>query len=211
MNTTENYNLKKPEYSDYADISDFNDNMDIIDEELTALNSNSGVTPGTYGGTAAGPGGTYYRTPQITVDAKGRIIAASQALIPEAYVSKGNYYGGMLTAADYETLMTGGKLYLFTKTLNAEVSFNNTYSSFNIMEYSTPGIPNYPFISAEYIDVNTGERYPLRFRKYEKGSNLTYVRFDVEALTSVLGRSASVSGDKIIVYSNYQWTDNARM
>lgn len=34
MNYTTNLNLKKPEYSDNADIADFNDNMDIIDEAL---------------------------------------------------------------------------------------------------------------------------------------------------------------------------------
>ena len=34
MNTTDNYNLKKPDYTDYADVSDFNDNMDILDGAL---------------------------------------------------------------------------------------------------------------------------------------------------------------------------------
>ena len=34
MQTTTNLNLKKPEYTDFADIQDINDNMDIIDEQL---------------------------------------------------------------------------------------------------------------------------------------------------------------------------------
>lgn len=36
MENTTNYNLKKPEYEDNADIKDINDNMDTIDEELYA-------------------------------------------------------------------------------------------------------------------------------------------------------------------------------
>lgn len=34
---TENYNLKKPDLSDIANIGDINDNMDIIDEEMSKL------------------------------------------------------------------------------------------------------------------------------------------------------------------------------
>lgn len=37
MEYTENYNLKKPEYVDEADIRDVNENMDTIDEELVHL------------------------------------------------------------------------------------------------------------------------------------------------------------------------------
>lgn len=36
MQTTTNYNLKKPDYTDFADIQDINDNMDTIDGELAA-------------------------------------------------------------------------------------------------------------------------------------------------------------------------------
>lgn len=36
MNNTTNFNLKKPEYTDFADIQDINDNMDTIDAELAA-------------------------------------------------------------------------------------------------------------------------------------------------------------------------------
>ena len=41
MNTTTNLNLKKPEYSDQADIMDINDNMDVIDEKLGAVGNTS--------------------------------------------------------------------------------------------------------------------------------------------------------------------------
>lgn len=34
MQKTTNYNLKKPESTDYVNISDLNDNADIVDEEL---------------------------------------------------------------------------------------------------------------------------------------------------------------------------------
>ena len=37
MNYTTNLNLKKPEYTDTADIEDLNDNFDIIDEALEAV------------------------------------------------------------------------------------------------------------------------------------------------------------------------------
>ena len=37
MNYTENLNLKKPELSDPAKISDLNDNFDAIDEALAAV------------------------------------------------------------------------------------------------------------------------------------------------------------------------------
>ena len=37
MNYTTNLNLKKPEYTDTADIADLNDNFDIIDEALEAV------------------------------------------------------------------------------------------------------------------------------------------------------------------------------
>ena len=36
MNYTTNLNLKKPEYTDTADIKDLNDNFDTIDEALAA-------------------------------------------------------------------------------------------------------------------------------------------------------------------------------
>lgn len=36
MTYTTNLNLKKPEYTDTADIKDINDNMDIIDDALAA-------------------------------------------------------------------------------------------------------------------------------------------------------------------------------
>ena len=36
MNYTTNLNLKKPEYTDTADIQDLNDNFDAIDEALAA-------------------------------------------------------------------------------------------------------------------------------------------------------------------------------
>lgn len=37
MNYTTNLNLKKPEYSDTADIEDLNDNFDAIDSALSAV------------------------------------------------------------------------------------------------------------------------------------------------------------------------------
>lgn len=36
MQNTTNYNLKKPDYTDFADIKDINDNMDIIDQKLAS-------------------------------------------------------------------------------------------------------------------------------------------------------------------------------
>ena len=36
MNNTTHFNLKKPEYTDFADIQDINDNMDTIDGQLAA-------------------------------------------------------------------------------------------------------------------------------------------------------------------------------
>lgn len=36
MQRTTNYNLKKPDYTDFADIQDINDNMEIIDEKLAS-------------------------------------------------------------------------------------------------------------------------------------------------------------------------------
>ena len=36
MTQTENLNLKKPDATDPADIKDINDNMDIIDDVITA-------------------------------------------------------------------------------------------------------------------------------------------------------------------------------
>ena len=36
MQRTTNYNFKKPDYTDFADIQDLNDNFDAIDEELAA-------------------------------------------------------------------------------------------------------------------------------------------------------------------------------
>ena len=42
MNNTEHYELKKPEYTDTANIEDINDNMDVIDGELYASLKNTG-------------------------------------------------------------------------------------------------------------------------------------------------------------------------
>ncbi|MFJ8529978.1 hypothetical protein [Bacillus sp. NPDC094106] len=42
MKNTMNYNLKKPEFEDYVDVTDLNDNMDIVDEELHKLKANQG-------------------------------------------------------------------------------------------------------------------------------------------------------------------------
>lgn len=36
MTYTENYNLKKPDYIDWADVGDLNDNADTIDAQLKA-------------------------------------------------------------------------------------------------------------------------------------------------------------------------------
>ncbi len=48
MQTTDNYNLKKPDYTDFADIQDINDNMDTIDGELAAPTGDlSNATAGT--------------------------------------------------------------------------------------------------------------------------------------------------------------------
>ena len=41
MQRTTNYNLKKPDRTDAALIEDINDNMDALDEELTAPTGNS--------------------------------------------------------------------------------------------------------------------------------------------------------------------------
>ena len=41
MNNTTNLGLKKPEYSDQADIEDINDNMDILDGKLGAVGNTS--------------------------------------------------------------------------------------------------------------------------------------------------------------------------
>lgn len=35
---TQNYNLKKPAEEDFYNVKDFNDNADIVDEELKAVN-----------------------------------------------------------------------------------------------------------------------------------------------------------------------------
>lgn len=37
MNTTDNLHLKKPETSDYYNVGDFNDNMDILDAKVHEL------------------------------------------------------------------------------------------------------------------------------------------------------------------------------
>lgn len=44
MNYTTNYNLKKPEMTDTASITDINDNMDAIDEAMATLNPLPEVT-----------------------------------------------------------------------------------------------------------------------------------------------------------------------
>ena len=41
MQNTTNYNLKKPDYTDFADIQDINDNMDIIDQKLASPDGNA--------------------------------------------------------------------------------------------------------------------------------------------------------------------------
>lgn len=48
MQNTTNYNLKKPEYTDFADIQDINDNMDKIDEELAAPTGDSADSTATF-------------------------------------------------------------------------------------------------------------------------------------------------------------------
>ena len=42
MKTTDNYGFKKPESTDFYNVDDFNDNMDILDEKLKELEENSG-------------------------------------------------------------------------------------------------------------------------------------------------------------------------
>ena len=36
MDYTTNYNLKKPAYTDFSDVADLNDNMDIVDATLAS-------------------------------------------------------------------------------------------------------------------------------------------------------------------------------
>lgn len=37
MTNTTNYNLKKPDTTDFYDVQDFNDNMDIIDGQMKSM------------------------------------------------------------------------------------------------------------------------------------------------------------------------------
>lgn len=48
MEQTTNYNLKKPEYTDFADIQDINDNMDTIDELLAAPTGDTADSTATF-------------------------------------------------------------------------------------------------------------------------------------------------------------------
>lgn len=148
--------------------------------------------------------------PSFTVDEQGKITEASNNQIPEAYKSsKGDYFGGLISKSDYIRIMTGDLLYTFSKALSANTALNNTYSIFTIMDYISSDMPDDPFISANYFDNSSEELYPLRFRKIIKGSSFVTLYFDVEALKTVLNRTATVTGDRIIVHSNYKWTDNA--
>ena len=54
MNETTNYHLKKPEETDFYDVGDFNYNADLIDAELSNLETNTTLIQNSGGGFAAG-------------------------------------------------------------------------------------------------------------------------------------------------------------
>ena len=68
MQNTTNYNLKKPEYTDFADIADINDNMDTIDAQLAAPTGDSAdsTTTFTTSDTADGSASSWTNVPALT-------------------------------------------------------------------------------------------------------------------------------------------------
>ena len=68
MQNTTNYNLKKPEYTDFADIADINDNMDTIDAQLAAPTGDSAdsTTTFTTSDTADGGASSWTTVPALT-------------------------------------------------------------------------------------------------------------------------------------------------
>jgi hypothetical protein len=68
MQNTTNYNLKKPEYTDFADIADINDNMDTIDAQLAAPTGDSAdsTTTFTTSDTADGGASSWTNVPALT-------------------------------------------------------------------------------------------------------------------------------------------------
>jgi hypothetical protein len=68
MQNTTNYNLKKPEYTDFADIADINDNMDTIDAQLAAPTGDSAdsTTTFTTSDTADGSASSWTTVPALT-------------------------------------------------------------------------------------------------------------------------------------------------
>lgn len=68
MEQTTNYNLKKPEYTDFADIQDINDNMDTIDAQLAAPTGDSAdsTTTFTTSDTADGSASSWTTVPALT-------------------------------------------------------------------------------------------------------------------------------------------------
>lgn len=68
MQNTTNYNLKKPEYTDFADIADINDNMDTIDAQLAAPTGDSADSTATFttSDTADGGASSWTNVPALT-------------------------------------------------------------------------------------------------------------------------------------------------
>jgi hypothetical protein len=78
LNYTTNLNLRKPEYTDYADIADINANMDTIDIEIAAkgtVKTVNGVSPDSSGAVTIAKSniGIYYGSTAPSSPATGDI------------------------------------------------------------------------------------------------------------------------------------------
>ena len=109
MHTTTNYNLKKPEDSDFAKIEDINDNMDIIDAAMEEISSTGGEHGDAKVNSAAGVHGLRYYDGEFSVKVGNdwSTVKTGGGSIITVTTQDSEFYGKTVTLSDGNTSLTG--------------------------------------------------------------------------------------------------------
>ena len=158
MNTTTNFNLKKPEGTDFYNVEDFNDNADIIDAELLAriktytINTNTDVntltTPGVY---TLVLGATYENLPNNAVNGWLWVLPTNAGAVKQIFIR----FGSRSTYQDiYQRLIHANSNIEEWAKIATETDLENCLKLFyisnsavyNLNDYTDPGIYYFPTV-----------------------------------------------------------------
>lgn len=172
-------------------------------EDKTKLNTmvgNSGVTAGSYGGyDSTVPA---YNIPNVTVDAYGRVTAASNSVLPQASPSESGY----LSAEDY-TRLKNLPLYRVTETVTTKTVLPSSgYTSFIAHSAEEEDVP-FATAQAWFHSADTDLYYPLpivkiQMNSLEKGNYWHRIYYDTSIIATINEENYTHIGDEMIACTN---------